>query len=120
MQINNEGHEIPTPTNILLDNNISLSDIIVNRAEVVDQLSILNLNKAYGSDNISPKVLKLCREELADPLSNIFNNSLRSSTFLSKWKESHIIPIYKKGPPSEIGNYRPVALLSCISKVFEK
>ena len=33
---------------------------------------------------------------------------------------SHVIPLFKKGDNSLVSNYRPVALLCCISKVLEK
>ena len=35
-------------------------------------------------------------------------------------KEAKIVPIYKAEHKDEIGNYRPISLLSCISKVLEK
>ena len=36
-----------------------------------------------------------------------------------EWKLSNIIPIPKKGPADEVSNYRPISLLSLVSKVFE-
>ena len=31
-----------------------------------------------------------------------------------------IIPLHKKGPKDEINNYRPVANLNCMTKIYEK
>jgi hypothetical protein len=46
--------------------------------------------------------------------------SLRENIFPADWKLAHIIPIFKSGDKSSVSNYRHVALLSAISKVFEK
>lgn len=38
----------------------------------------------------------------------------------SSWKKSFIAPIHKKGDKSNVENYRPVSIISAISKIFEK
>ena len=35
-------------------------------------------------------------------------------------KVARVIPIFKKGEKDEFTNYRPISLLSSLSKVFEK
>jgi len=50
----------------------------------------------------------------------IFNLSLSQCRFPSIWKESFIIPLFKKGNKSDISNYRGIAKLSSIPKLFEK
>ena len=98
----------------------TLCNIIVFEQDVVDIISTLNPNKAVGPDLISNKMLIAAKNELALPLSMLFNKSLKLCVFLSDWKMSHAIPLFKKGDNSLVSNYRPVALLCCISKVLEK
>ena len=50
----------------------------------------------------------------------IINQSLCSGIFPSKLKIAKVIPLFKKGDIQLFGNYRPISLLSSVSKVFEK
>jgi hypothetical protein len=61
----------------------------------------------------------LCADGLKSPLLHIFNLSLSTGTFPSKWKDSFLIPIFKTGKRYDVGNYRGVAIFSCFAKLFE-
>ena len=50
----------------------------------------------------------------------LFNKSLSESKFPTQWKLANVTAIYKKNDSSEAKNYRPVSLLSCLGKVFER
>jgi hypothetical protein len=39
----------------------------------------------------------------------IFVKSLESGVVPKDWKKARVVPIYKKGPKSDPGNYRPVS-----------
>ena len=43
---------------------------------------------------------------------------------LSDWEYSHevakIVPLLKTGKTEELTNYRPISILACFSKIFEK
>jgi hypothetical protein len=41
----------------------------------------------------------------------MFNLSLSIGTFLSKWKESFLIPIFKTGERNDVGKYRGVYMI---------
>jgi hypothetical protein len=92
------------------------------RLEMTDMeiaLAGLNVNKGAGDDGIPPSFVKRCADALKTPLLHIFNLSLSSGIFPSKWKNSFLIPIFKAGKRTDIGNYRGVAILSCFAKLFE-
>ncbi|CAH2004669.1 unnamed protein product [Acanthoscelides obtectus] len=74
----------------------------------------LDINKDSGPDLIPATVLKRYAAELAPVLSRLFQRSYESGTFPENWKFAHV---QQKADPY---NYRPIALLSVISKVMER
>ena len=53
-------------------------------------------------------------------LNNCINKAIRNNKFPDSLKLSDITPMYKKLDPGDKANYRPVSVLSLLSKVFEK
>ena len=80
----------------------------------------INPRKACGPDNICGRVLRHCAAELSIIFSQLFSWSLRDSVVPSLWKTSIICPVPKNRSPSELNDYRPVALTSIVMKCFEK
>ena len=76
-------------------------------------------DKAKGPDNIPPIFFKNCAWELSLPVTKLFNDSLAAGIFPSNLKIANISPIFKKGDPQAVENYRPISLLSFLSKLFE-
>ena len=78
------------------------------------------LRKSYGPDGVPPIVLRNSASVLAPCLVKPFQLCLSTSTFPSCWRKfAYIQPIPNKGDRSNLSNYRPIALISCLSKVFE-
>ncbi|XP_075150870.1 uncharacterized protein LOC142224978 [Haematobia irritans] len=88
--------------------------------EVLSALCSLKLDFSPGTDGVPSAVLRNCASVLCIPLTNLFNYSLSSGCFPTLRKESYIIPLYKKGNRTEIENYRGIAKLSAIPKLFER
>ena len=81
----------------------------------------LDSSKASGPDYIPVVVLKNCEPELSYILAELFNKCLKESCFPDCWKVSSVVLVFKNvGERSTAKNYRPVSLLSVVSKVFEK
>lgn len=78
------------------------------------------LDKAPGPDKITNELLRGTIEELVPILTKIFNRILRLGQVPEQWETSHIILIHKKGQKDDIGNYRPISLMSNIYKIFSK
>ena len=105
----------PSRTNLKL-HNISITPKMVRKV-----IMNLDLSKASSPDCIPVVVLKNCKPELSYILAELFNKCLKESCFPDCWKVSSVVPVFKNvGERSTAKNYRPISLLSVVSKVFEK
>jgi hypothetical protein len=92
----------------------------ISQAEFITLINNLEPKSSGDIDGISNKMLKFVKFEIATPLVHMFNLSLSTGIFPSKLKMSRTVPIFKSGDPQKCDNYRPISLLSNISKVLEK
>ena len=90
----------------------------VTQTQVFTLFSGLKENKA--SLNVPNKLIKLASAQLSVPFTEIYNESILSGEFPEIFKISKVIPIFKSGSISELGNYRPIAVISPFSKVLER
>ena len=105
----------PSRTNLKL-HNISITPKMVKKV-----ITNLDSSKASGPDCIPVVVLKNCEPELSYILAKLFNKCLKESCFPDCWKVLSVFPVFKNiGERSTAKNYRPLSLLSVVSKVFEK
>jgi exonuclease III len=88
--------------------------------EIVKIIKSLRNTRSVGIDNINVRTLKAIANEIAVPLAHVANLSFEQGHFPTKIKFAIIKPLFKKGIRTDISNYRPVALLPVISKIFEK
>ena len=115
----NDNPQDPTPEFPTLTQE-RLEDVKFDVESVEEVLSNLKPNKAAGPDGVESELLKECAKEIAPALCQIFRKSLDEGEVPAQWKEANVIPIHKKGNKAIMANFRPVALTSVISKVFEK
>ena len=75
-------------------------------------------NKSTSDMSVIP--LKQVSNVLAPVISCLVSTSLQQGIFPQKLKIAKVIPLHKGGSRAEVSNYRPISLLSCFSKIFEK
>ena len=106
--------------NFPLRTNQVLTSFVTDPQEILSLLRDLPSGKATGPDKISHEMIKLCSDELAVPLSRLFNRLLENNLFPIDWKNGDVSMIYKKLSKSKCCNYRPITLLNSLSKVYER
>ena len=84
------------------------------------QLNSLDPKKAIGLDDLSSRFLRDGTEHIISPVTHIINISIITETVPTSFKEARVVPLFKKGSRLDPGNYRPVSILSVLSKVLER
>ena len=79
----------------------------------------MKTDKASGTNSIPTKILKF-KKEFLKPLGDIINLSFNQGILPNLLKIANVIPIHKKSDKLDCNNYRPISLLSNISKIFGK
>ena len=109
------------PTDYVQDKDIPpLEFRNIQQAEVIETINNMEPKTSIDASGINSKMLKFIKYEIAKPLTHLFNLSITTGVFPAKLKVARTIPIFKAGDNTSCDNYRPISLLSAISKVLEK
>lgn len=93
----------------------------ITLAETTTALASCKTSGAPGIDDTTYKMLKLCPSNIMTTLTHLFDASRKLGIMPSNWKISKVIMIHKENKPKEdFSSYRPISLISCISKLLEK
>ena len=91
-----------------------------NNEEVLSEIKNLKKDKSSGPSSIPVKILKLFQTPLSKPISLIANLSFSTGIFPVNLKTANVILIFKKDDHTSCNNYRPISLLSNISKITDR
>ena len=87
---------------------------------IYKELCKLNPSKSTGTDNIPARFVKDAASVLTKPILHIVNLSIDQDLVPNDLKNARVVPLFKKNKRCEVGNYRPVSVLSVISKILER
>ena len=73
-----------------------------------------------GIDEINNILLKKISNSIIPILCELFNKSLEKGVFPELMKVAEVVPLHKGGDKSQETNYRPISLLTTLSKILEK
>jgi hypothetical protein len=105
---------------IKYETNSSMYFRSVDDLEVLKLLKKLDIKKAVGSDKVSALLLREGAETIASHLAYLCRLSLKHGKVFDLMKTAKIIPIFKVDDPRLPSNYRPVSVLSVLSKILER
>lgn len=127
----NIGRELAAKINPMVNNDIcntcnsndygnSMVLLPVDEAELNCIITSLRNDSASGVDKIPTAFLKAAKKFLIAPLKYVINLCLDRGVFPDVFKRSLVHPVYKGGDRDMVTNYRPISVLTSLSKVFEK
>ena len=91
-----------------------------NEGETIKIIKNLNVQKAYGHDDVSIRMITICNKSILKPLIPLFRNLTKSFYYPDICKISNIEPVHKNNDKRLVNNYRPISLLLIFGKLFEK
>ena len=92
---------------------------VVDTETVMQMIKNINPRKATGCDNIPGKLIWIAYREISIPICSLLNASITAKRFPSIMKYADVSPCFKKEDNLFKGNYRPVSVLTVISKLYE-
>lgn len=110
---------ITSITSCSIEDDFHLQDISVQT--ILKHLLKLKDNTATGNDGLPSSFLKKTAAVTAPNISVILNSCIKFGQFPDVWKKANIAAIYKgKGSKKDAANYRPISVLPCLARIFEK
>ena len=94
--------------------------------EEIDYFYVMDFVKTFkpkigsGFQGISSKRIKETTSSTTRPLTHIIKTSLNTGFVHDKLKSAEVCPVFKTSDADELNNYRPISLLSTLSKILEK
>ena len=93
---------------------------VISEEEILKSIMDMSNGKAAGIDGVVVEMLK-CSTHITLPyLCHLYNSILSTGQFPKQWCKAVLAPLHKKGTMSDPNNYRGIALLSVLGKVFTK
>jgi len=117
------ANQITTSTTAPIHNNFEKNTIYLEDTtteEITKIIEKLPNKKSCGIDNLPNLTFKILKNDISSTLSTLINDSYKKGIFPDILKISKIIPLHKSGDKSKTENYRPIALLPNLSKIFEE
>ena len=88
----------------------------IDQSNVYELLQEINIRKFTGFDGIGNMMLKKADDGISKPLTFVYQTIVNKSCFPILWKSCLVCPVFKDEKNASC--YRPISLLSCVSKVF--
>lgn len=103
-----------------LDPSLCPEHLLTNESEVYELLSGIDVTKSTGPDEIAGRMIRNTVCSITQSITAIFNQSIKEGKFPTEWKRARITPVPKSSDHSLVENFRPISILSILSKELER
>ena len=109
-------------TYLKASHSFTLTQANIDEGYVASLIDRLKNKESSGIDKLSNKHIKAAKNVIVKPLTLMNNQMLNTGIFPDKLKQSKVTPIFKANDKElmiKISNYRPISVLSSMSKLYE-
>lgn len=110
----------PTPIAVSSKSGSSMVLLETTEMDVEGIILTLKLDSATGWDGIPLNVIRATRTVLVPIITHVCNLAISSGVFPAVFKRAVVHPIHKSGRRDDVNNYRPISVLSAMSKILER
>ena len=92
----------------------------VTKNQISNLIKHLNDKKAVQSTDIPTKLIKEFCDFFSEFIYKSINHCITEGSFIADFKVAEVRPLYKKYGRADKSNYRPISILSNVSKLYER
>ena len=104
----------------MTNSELSFTSQPVTKNQISKIIKLLNDNKAVKSTNVPTKLIKEFRDFFSEFIYKSINHCKTEGNFIADFKEAEVYPLYKNDGRADKSNYRPISILSNVSKLYER
>ncbi len=114
-------NSLPTapPAHVSTDVTIPVLDDPISLAEVENQVKRMKVDKACGSDGLTPSVFSMLSGQWLLAITSLFNTVFMSGMYPVSWMRAIMFTVFKRGSRSVVDNYRGIIVINTISKLYD-
>lgn len=99
---------------------ITGDEVELQIAQVEEAIKTTKLKKSSGPGGIYPELVRYGPPKLTAMLKNLYERCLNGEDIPTEWGTSHIIPIHKKGAKDDPKNFRGIAVIPTIARIYSR
>ena len=90
----------------------------IHDQDLMIAIKLMKVNKATDESGMIAEYIKALGELDLKNLRVLMNDVLSGESIPNEWKESRVVLVHKGGSKKEVSNYRPIAIIHVICKLF--
>ena len=103
---------------IIVDDTADILNEEITLDEIISSIKTLKTGKSAGPDSLSAEFYKSTCSEIVPILKDLFNSIVDTGVSPKSFGDTVLRPIHKSGPTSDPNNFRDIALVNSMQKIF--
>ena len=96
-----------------------INNVTISEEKFKEKFEKLNIRKLHWADEITAREMKIVGDEVNYGFTGITRSGIAEGKYPGQWKTGKVKTIFKKGKKDLCDNYRPLTMLSILSKITE-